>query len=199
MTETDVIVIGAGPAGCTAAIYLCRAGFKPLIFGGAMCGGQLLLTHEVENYPGFENPIAGTDLMMKMHAQCKRLGSQILTDEVKKHSGLMIILSIKGSERRLEAETEMLLFRIVQESLRNVWRHAEATEAQVKVEFSNKIKITIKDNGKGFAVPDTIGDLAKDGRLGLVGMHERVQLIGGTLKMKSRHLKGTTVIIDVPI
>jgi two-component system sensor histidine kinase DegS len=121
-----------------------------------------------------------------------------LADDVKKHSGLTVKLSIKGSERRLHAETELLLFRIVQEALRNVWRHAEATEAKIHVEISNKIKITIKDNGIGFNVPDTIGDLAKDGRLGLVGMHERIQLIGGTLKMTSKPQKGTTLIIDVP-
>ena len=122
-----------------------------------------------------------------------------LVDDVKKHSGLTVKLSIKGSERRLHAETELLLFRIVQEALRNVWRHAEATEAKIKVEMSNRIKITIRDNGKGFHVPDTIGDLAKDGRLGLVGMHERIQLIGGTLQMTSKPQKGTTLVIDVPL
>jgi signal transduction histidine kinase len=67
------------------------------------------------------------------------------------------------------------------------------------VETSSRIRITIKDNGKGFNVPDTIGDLAKDGRLGLVGMHERIQLIGGTLKMTSKPQKGTSLVIDVPL
>jgi two-component system, NarL family, sensor histidine kinase DegS len=122
-----------------------------------------------------------------------------LVDDVKKHSGLIVKLSVSGSERRLHPEAELLLFRIVQEALRNVWRHAEATEVKIKVETSSRIRITIKDNGKGFNVPDTIGDLAKDGRLGLVGMHERIQLIGGTLKMTSKPQKGTSLVIDVPL
>jgi two-component system sensor histidine kinase DegS len=122
-----------------------------------------------------------------------------LVAEVKKHSGLTVTLHIEGTERRLHAEAELLLFRIVQEALRNVWRHAQATDVKINVETNNKIKITIEDNGKGFYVPDTIGDLAKDGRLGLVGMHERVQLIGGTLKMESKPQKGTTITIEVPL
>jgi PAS domain S-box-containing protein len=122
-----------------------------------------------------------------------------LAAEVKKHSGLTVTLNIQGNERRLHTEAELLLFRIVQEALRNVWRHAQATEAKINVETNDKIKITIEDNGKGFYVPDTIGDLAKDGRLGLVGMHERVQLIGGTLKMESKPQKGTTITIEVPL
>jgi PAS domain S-box-containing protein len=122
-----------------------------------------------------------------------------LAEEVRKHSGLTITLDIKGSERRLPSEAELLLFRIVQESLRNIWRHAQATEANIDVETNNEIKIVIKDNGKGFSVPETIGDLAKAGRLGLVGMHERVQLIGGTLKMESYKNVGTTITIEVPL
>jgi two-component system sensor histidine kinase DegS len=122
-----------------------------------------------------------------------------LAEEVRKHSGLIITLDVKGNERRLHPEAELLLFRIVQESLRNIWRHAQATEAKIDVETNSEIKIVIKDNGKGFSVPETIGDLAKAGRLGLVGMHERVQLIGGTLKMESKKNVGTTITIEVPL
>lgn len=122
-----------------------------------------------------------------------------LAEEVKKHSGLTVTLNIEGVEKRLPAEAELLLFRIVQEALRNVWRHAEATEAKINVETSDRIKITVEDNGKGFYVPETIGDLVKDGRLGLVGMYERVQLIGGTLKMESKLKSGTIITIEVPL
>jgi len=82
MPDTDIAIIGAGPAGCAAAIYVTRSGLKPVVFGGAMPGGQLLLTHEIENFPGFPEPVAGAELMERMLKQCKRLGAQVLTDEV---------------------------------------------------------------------------------------------------------------------
>lgn len=82
MNICDVIIIGAGPAGCTAAIYITRAGYKPIVFGGAAPGGQLLLTNEIENFPGLPEPVAGYELLDRMHKQIKRLGATLLTDEV---------------------------------------------------------------------------------------------------------------------
>lgn len=82
MDKADNIIIGAGPAGCTAAIYMARAGFKPLVFGGANPGGQLLYTYEIDNFPSLDEPISGVELIQKMHKQCKRLGVEILTEEV---------------------------------------------------------------------------------------------------------------------
>ena len=87
MNERDVIIIGAGPAGCSAAIYAVRAGLKPLICGGAVPGGQLLQTSELENYAGFVNPIGGFEIMDNMHKQCKRLGVEFSTDEIAKIEG----------------------------------------------------------------------------------------------------------------
>ena len=62
-----------------------------------------------------------------------------------------------------------------------------------------KTKITVKDNGKGFDPPEIMSDLVKDGRLGLAGMQERIQLLGGSLKIESKPGKGTTVTIEAPI
>ena len=87
MNEHDLIIIGAGPAGCSAAIYAVRAGLKPLICGGAVPGGQLLQTSELENYAGFVNPIGGFEIMDNMHKQCKRLGVEFSTDEIAKIEG----------------------------------------------------------------------------------------------------------------
>lgn len=87
MKETDLLIIGAGPAGCSAAVYAARAGVKTMIAGGAMPGGQLLQTNEIENYAGFVNPVSGFELMDTMHKQCKRLGVQITTDVITKLEG----------------------------------------------------------------------------------------------------------------
>ncbi len=87
MKQTDLLIIGAGPAGCTAAIYGVRAGLKTIVAGGAMPGGQLLQTNDIENYAGFINPVGGFELMDNMLKQCKRLGVEITTDQIVKLEG----------------------------------------------------------------------------------------------------------------
>lgn len=87
MTKTDLFIIGAGPAGCSAAIYGVRAGLNVTVAGGAMPGGQLLQTNDIENYAGFVEPVSGFELMDRMQKQCKRLGVQITTDEIVKLEG----------------------------------------------------------------------------------------------------------------
>jgi thioredoxin reductase (NADPH) len=74
----DVIVLGSGPAGLTASIYTSRAGLKTLVIAGTMWGGQLMLTREVENFPGFENGILGPDLMTTMRKQAERCGAELI-------------------------------------------------------------------------------------------------------------------------
>ncbi|MCW8802136.1 MAG: thioredoxin-disulfide reductase [Candidatus Bathyarchaeota archaeon] len=77
----DVIILGSGPAGLTSAIYTSRAGLKTLVIAGAMWGGQLMLTREVENFPGFENGILGPELMTTIRKQAERCGAEILYDQ----------------------------------------------------------------------------------------------------------------------
>ena len=120
-----LVIIGSGPAGLTAAIYGCRADLEPLVFMGTKYGGQLMLTSEVENFPGFPDPVLGPDLIERMKSQAERLGTRLVQEDVVKvdfrrypfeiYTGsgvtraLSVIIATGANPRRLNLDSEMKL------------------------------------------------------------------------------------------
>ncbi len=122
-----------------------------------------------------------------------------LVNGLQESDGIGADLKVLGGERRFSPEVELLLFRIVQEALSNIRRHAQASEAQVVMEFAeDRIKVTISDNGRGFELSGRLDDFLHSGKLGLAGMQERAWLLGGTIEVQSTPGKGTTLIVEVP-
>jgi len=121
----DAIILGSGPAGLTAAIYTSRAGLKTLVVAGTMWGGQLMLTLEVENFPGFENGILGPDLMAAMRKQAERCGAELIFENAtsadfkskpfkvtvgnKVYEGKSVIIATGASAKWLGLESETRL------------------------------------------------------------------------------------------
>ncbi len=99
METHKVIIIGSGPAGLTAAIYAARANLKPVLMAGLTFGGQLMLTTEVENFPGFPNGIQGPELMQNMIAQAERFGTQMIYEDVTSVDLSKKPFSVKTSEK----------------------------------------------------------------------------------------------------
>ena len=100
-----VIVIGSGPAGLTAAVYAARANLRPLVLAGGLYGGQLMLTTDVENYPGFPEGIMGPDLMIRFREQAERFGARIENVDVTSVEFAKPPLIVRTLDAQYEAET----------------------------------------------------------------------------------------------
>jgi len=120
-----VIIIGGGPAGYTAALYAARGNLKPVVFEGFRYGGQLMITSDVENYPGFEEGILGPQLMATMRAQAERFGARMVSEDVtrvdfssrplkvyvgdEEHQAQAVIVATGATARQLGLESEQTL------------------------------------------------------------------------------------------
>ncbi|MFC1864805.1 PAS domain S-box protein [Chloroflexota bacterium] len=125
---------------------------------------------------------------------------EMLVEELNNSSQINVSLRVMGSERRLGPEIELALFRVTQEALRNVTRHSGATKVEMRLNFTRgKVRLTVRDNGRGFKIPKILGDFAIESKLGLIGVQERVRLLNGRLWVKSRPGRGTTVVAEVKI
>lgn len=109
-------------------------------------------------------------------------------------------MRVVGEDRRLPPDVELGVFRIAQEALHNVERHAQASEVTVTLTFSpRESRLDVMDNGVGFVPPHHLSDIAARGRLGLLGMQERAELLGGKLDIRSTPGKGTRLTASIPV
>ena len=101
----DVVIVGSGPAGLTAAIYASRARLAPLCIEGVQRGGQLMLTSDVENYPGFEEGVQGPDLMARFRGQAARFGTEFLQEDVTAVDFSRRPFAVRAGEREFRARS----------------------------------------------------------------------------------------------
>jgi two-component system sensor histidine kinase DegS len=115
------------------------------------------------------------------------------------HFGIEPVLQTQGTPRRLPPDVELALFRIVQEALNNVKKHSGANRVTIEVEFfPRRVRVSIHDNGCGLELRGRLSDLVAMGKFGLVGMEERIQLLGGNFTVLHSTGTGTIVVADIP-
>ena len=108
MSTRNVIIVGSGPAGYTAALYTARADLEPLLFEGSQFGGALMTTTDVENYPGFPDGIMGPELMMLMRSQAERFGAEIVSDDVVSLDLTGDVKTVRTHDGEYQADTVIL-------------------------------------------------------------------------------------------
>ncbi len=115
-------------------------------------------------------------------------------------TGIAITLTLEDNLGRLPEALELSIFRIVQEALNNIWKHAGATETAVSLQpvSARRLLVTVKDNGKGMDAPLDLANLSNEGHYGLLGISERVALMGGRLRMQNGAESGTILQVELP-
>jgi two-component system, NarL family, sensor histidine kinase DegS len=117
-----------------------------------------------------------------------------LAGRINGEGNLHILILVNGIERKLPSPAENAIFRITQEALNNIRRHSKASNAVVTLEFTEaSLKLTIQDDGQGFSIPGKLGTLYDEGKLGLFGMQQRIDALGGTFQINSSPDEGTVL------
>jgi PAS domain S-box-containing protein len=120
-----------------------------------------------------------------------------LVQSTSEREGLVLTLHVKGEARRLESDVEVALYRIAQEAVSNVIKHAAATQVEITLEYStSEIELLVRDNGRGFLAGSRRP--VEAGGLGLIGMHERAEMLSGTLSVESEPGRGTSLRARIP-
>jgi two-component system sensor histidine kinase DegS len=111
---------------------------------------------------------------------------------------IKVRFDVEGISRRLNQDAEITVYRVAQEALTNIQKHAAASECSLLMNYSRKnVVLEIRDNGRGFVIREPSHNLAYSGKMGLAGMQERAQLIGGKLSIKSHSGRGTVVRLEL--
>jgi signal transduction histidine kinase len=125
---------------------------------------------------------------------------EMLAQEVERQNSLTVSVRIEGEVRRLAPDLELTAYRIAQEGLSNIVRHAQAQNAWLTVVFtSHELTLRLQDDGRGFEPPLNPAELAHEGHFGLMGLHERALLFGGRLEVRSKPSEGTMLEIRLPL
>jgi two-component system sensor histidine kinase UhpB len=125
---------------------------------------------------------------------------EVLSREASQAGGVKIHFQRQGTEHRLPGDVELALYRITQEALSNVARHAEANQAVIKIQYDPaEIMLSVRDNGRGFEMPKSPAEFAPSGHFGLLGMYERAELVGARLQIHSVPGEGTQVSVRQPV
>lgn len=123
---------------------------------------------------------------------------EMLAQDADQNSSMAVDFQCSGAIKRLHPDTEMALYRIVQESLSNISRHSGAGQAALSISFAEEcILISVRDDGIGFELPDQTADLALSGHFGLIGIMERADLVGADLQIESEPGKGTLIRLEL--
>jgi signal transduction histidine kinase len=125
---------------------------------------------------------------------------EMLARETGQGMGITVEFHRQGTERRLEKSVELAFYRMAQEALSNITRHAQAKQASIMISFSpSSVTLQVEDNGVGFNLSKNQAEYAANGHYGLLGLNERADLIGATLDIRTSPGKGTSLKVTLPV
>ena len=122
-----------------------------------------------------------------------------LTRQIQQETRIPVIFQVSGSESRFSGDVELAFFRIAQEGLMNIQKHSDATRVELALEFGqDSLVLELKDNGKGFVIPERFDAIVTEGHYGLVGMLERASLVNADIEFRSQQGDGTILKVTYP-